>query len=169
MVACASTGDTPPSPKTNAPDIPGWTNNAPAGCGVGIARFRGDTNVARTTAISRARADLAGSLETRVKAMIKDYQSQGEDTGKEFTEERVVQVSSQLTDQSLSGTRTVDSFMTNVEPRDFYSLVCVDAKSFGELVQQMNSLSQTARDALKKRAEAEFHDMDQQLDKSKGE
>jgi len=122
--------------------------------------------MARTTALSRARADLARNLETRVQAMIKDYQSQGEDTGKEFTEERVVQVSRQLTDQSLTGTRVVESFLTKEEPRDHYSLVCIDAKSFGDLVQQMNSLSQTARDALKKRAEAEFSDMDTQLEKS---
>ena len=101
--------------------------------------------------------------------MIKDYQSQGEDAGKEFTEERVVQVSRQLTDQSLAGTRVVGSFLSKEDPRDFYSLVCIDSKSFGDLVHQMNSLSQQARDALKKRAEAEFLDMDEELEKAKSE
>lgn len=165
MYGCASSPG--PRPTSADEDMPEWAANTPAGCGMGVAKFRGDVNMARTTSVSRARADLARNLETRVQAMVKDYQSQGEDSGREFSEERITSVSRQLTEQSLVGTRVVESFLRKEEPRDFYTLVCIDAKSFGDVVQQMNSLSQAAREALKKRAEAEFTDMDTQLEKRK--
>lgn len=160
LIGCASTERTQAPSQGEQPD---WISNAPAGCGVGIAKHRGDSNMARTTAIARARADLAQSLEIRVQAMIKDYQSQGEDAGNEFSEERVVQVSRQLTDKSLAGSKVVANYLSQDDSHELYTMVCIETQAFGDLLREMNSLSPQAREALRLRAEAEFTDMHEHL------
>ncbi|MCA9540230.1 MAG: hypothetical protein KC620_15135 [Myxococcales bacterium] len=146
-------------------DVPKWVLEQPAGCGVGIAKVRGNLGMAKTTAEARGRDALARQLNTTVQGMIKDYQQSGETDGKDFTEELTTQVSRQLIDMNLVGTRPRISHISNGGDQQYYSLMCLDPEAFAGAFDRMNELSAKQREALKKRASAEFHDLDEQLDR----
>ncbi|MCB9542411.1 MAG: LPP20 family lipoprotein [bacterium] len=146
-------------------DVPKWAMTPPEACGVGIAKHRGNLGMAKTTAEARGRDALARELSTKVEGMIKDYQQSGETDGKDFTEELTTQVSRQIVDQTLVGTRTRIAHVSKENPQQYYALVCLDPESFAGAFDRMNELSQKQRQALKARADAEFKDLDQQLDR----
>ena len=50
-----------------------------------------------------------------------------------------------------------------------YVNVCLDPATFADAFDKMNELDGKAREALKKRSQAEFADLDAQLAKIKGE
>ncbi|MBK8015296.1 MAG: hypothetical protein IPK20_00430 [Betaproteobacteria bacterium] len=81
--------------------------------GVGSVAGTRNTGLARDAALGRARTDIARSLQTRVAAMLKDYQATttgGEDFGKAAADEQhIVDVAKQITDLNVSGTEMVDS------------------------------------------------------------
>lgn len=146
------------------PDAPGWYDNPIAGCGVGSAKHRGNRNLTRDAAAARARRDLAAQLKSKVQGMVKDYAAMGEAEGKEFTEELVTSVGRQITDTTLVGTRVAN---TKLVGNEMYVNVCLDPATFADAFDKMNELSGKARAALKARAQAEFADLDAQLDKLK--
>ncbi len=146
-------------------DEPDWANNAPDGCGVGIVKYRGNRGLARNAATARGRDELARQLATTVEGMLKDYSSQGETDGDDFTEERITQVSRQIVDQTLTGTEVAATHLTEGNDAHLYSLVCLNPEAFAGIFDKMNSLSEKQRTALKQRAEVEFEDLDSQLEK----
>lgn len=172
-VACASTAtDTQTSTRDDIArqesrsfdDVPEWVDSPPVGCGVGSTKYRGNRSIAREAATTRARADLARQVEILVQGMLKDYQAQGEAAGKDFTEERVTSVSRQLTEQSLKGSRPIANYLTTQEPREFYSLICLDPAGLAKVMETSTALSGNEREGLKSRAEAEMAEMETQLD-----
>jgi hypothetical protein len=146
-------------------DVPKWAMTPPEACGVGISKHRGNLGMAKTTAEARGRDALARELSTKVEGMIKDYQQSGETDAKDFTEELTTQVSRQIVDQTLVGTRTRIAHVSKETPQQYYALVCLDPEAFAGAFDRMNELSQKQRQALKARADAEFKDLDQQLDR----
>lgn len=146
-------------------NTPKWAMTPPDACGVGIAKHRGNLGMAKTTAEARGRDALARELATKVEGMIKDYQQSGETDGKDFTEELTTQVSRQIVDQTLVGTRTRIAHVSEGDDKQYYALVCLDPESFAGAFDRMNQLSQKQRAALKARSEAEFKDLDMQLDR----
>jgi len=146
-------------------NTPKWALTPPDACGVGIAKHRGNLGMAKTTAEARGRDALARELATKVEGMIKDYQQSGETDGKDFTEELTTQVSRQIVDQTLVGTRTRIAHVSQEEDKQYYALVCLDPEAFAGAFDRMNQLSQKQRAALKARSEAEFKDLDMQLDR----
>jgi len=157
MVACGGA-----SVKQDFPQDPDWFNNPIKGCGVGMAKVRGIAGHARNMAISDARTALAQSLKTVVQSMIKRYVAEGEAKGKDFSEELSSQVTRNITEETLRGTRIVK---TERRGNQYYAMICLDPETFGDAFDRMNELSMKERAALKARAKAEFQDMDKQLEK----
>ena len=142
--------------------MPSWAVTPPAGCAVGSYKTKGNIAMARTSATSRARDELARQLEVKVKSMIKDYIEEGETNGKDFTEELTTSVSKQVASMSMSGTVAKRNDMMNDH---FFTLVCLDINTFTDTFDKMNQLSDKARTALRSRANHTFRDLDAEVDK----
>lgn len=136
-------------------------------CGVGSCGGTRNPSMARTTAIARARTDIARTMQTGLEAMLKDYQattSGGEHFGTQAADEQHVQdVSKQITEMSLSGTEFVDSWIS--KNGTFYALVACDMEKFKDAVNAMNSLSESVRRAVIQNADKAFADLEQEMDK----
>ena len=91
LVACGGTQ----GPTAEADDMPTWVLNPPDACAVGIQKFRGNLNLAKSAAIASGRDELARQLNTKVEGMIKQYQSDGGTADGDFSEDQVSQVSRQ--------------------------------------------------------------------------
>ena len=152
----------PKASKEMSSHMPSWAMTPPAGCAVGSYKFKGNIAMAKQTATSRGRDELARQLEVKVKSMIKDYIEEGESNGKDFTEEITTSVSKQVASMSLSGTVAKKSDMQN---NHFFTLVCLDIKTFTDTFDKMNQLSDKARTALRSRADYEFQNLDAEVDK----
>ena len=141
-------------------DEPKWALNVPDGCGVGSVEYRGNRSLARNAANARARDDLARQLETSIQGMLSDYVAQGEVDGRDFTEERIVQVSRQVVDTTLVGTVPVATYVTR-DSQQMYSLVCIQPDALAEAIEGMQTLSERQRHLLHERAEYEYRKLDQ--------
>jgi hypothetical protein len=129
-------------------------------CGVGSVNNTGSMSMARSAAKSRARSSIARTLQTRVESMLKDYQANTAQ-GDEFQDEqKIVNVSKQVTDVSLSGTRQVQSWMSN--SGTFYVMMAMDLSNFQSALDQMNDLSDDVRKAVSKRAEKNWNELDEE-------
>jgi hypothetical protein len=171
--ACASTHDADApteGPLAGAPDwvLKGcsafWGDDDGARiCGVGSMSGTRNISLARTAAIGRARTEIARSLETKVKAMLKDYQSTttgGEQFGKAANDEQHIEdVSKQISQTTLSGTTLQETW---VGPDDtLFVLVAMDYENFNDAVAQMTQLSENVRRAVQERAKASFEELDE--------
>ncbi len=148
--------------KQMSSQMPAWATTPPAGCAVGSYKSKGNIAMARTSATSRARDELARQLEVKVKSMIKDYIEEGETNSEDFTEEITTSVSKQVASMSLSGTVAKRNDMMN---NHFFTLVCLDINTFSDTFDKMNQLSDKARTALRSRADYVFGDLDAEVDK----
>ncbi|HNU68655.1 MAG TPA: LPP20 family lipoprotein [Myxococcota bacterium] len=157
MVACGGA-----EKKQDFSKAPDWYDAPMKGCGVGSAKLRSVRDLARQSAVSSARADLSRGLSTQVDAMLKRYMAEGEAEGQDFSEELTKSVVRDVTSQTLVGTRVA---VTQVMNNEFYAMVCLDPETFADAFSRMDKLSQKAREALNKRAKAEFDDMDEQIKK----
>lgn len=144
-------------------DEPKWALDVPDGCGVGTVEYRGNRSLARNASNARARDDLARQLETSIQGMLSDYVAQGEVDGRDFTEERIVQVSRQVVDTTLVGTVPVATYVTRGDSQQMYSLVCIKPDALAEAIAGMQGLSDRQRQLLQERAEHEYRQLDQVL------
>lgn len=133
-------------------------------CGVGSMSGTRNISLARTAAIGRARTEIARSLETKVKAMLKDYQSTttgGEEFGSAANDEQHIEdVSKQISQTTLSGTTLQDTWVG--PDGTLYTLVAMDYESFNDAVAKMNQLSESVRKAVQERAKASFEELDEE-------
>lgn len=139
---------------SSAPAIPGapdWFGAPTKGCGTAVAKMHGNLGLAQTTAIDRARAQLSKNLNVEVQALLKDYQDSGESDGKDFNEEKTTNTIRTLVDRDLSGSFPVQGKLIG---NQFYSMVCMDPEFYGKMFDDMKSLSQKDRAALKARSDA---------------
>jgi hypothetical protein len=156
--------------KARLEGAPGWVR---AGCGIGerhrsepahslcavgsMASPRHPTR-ARATAISRARTEIARGLETRIQAMLADYQatvSGGPGFGRSAADEAlVVDLSRQITRVSISGSELRRTW--TARDGTVFALVTLDLERFRASVREMRQLSENIRRAIDARAESAF-------------
>jgi hypothetical protein len=153
-----------PAERENVPHVPEWVDNPKAGCGVGISKYRSSRGMARDTAVTRARGDLAKQLETVMQQMVEDYEQSGETDGQNVSEELTTQVRRSLSSQLLVGVRPTRLKLVQDE---YFAEVCVEPEAFAGMFERMDQLSAKQRRALSNRARGALQRMDTQLDKRK--
>jgi hypothetical protein len=121
-------------------------------------------NMAQSASSGRARTALARTLETKVNAMVKDYQattSGGAEFGKAANDEQhVVDVSKQITQRTLTGTEVNETWVSATGT--LHSLVCLNVERFKNTVSEMEQLSEHIRRAVVERADRAFDDLDRE-------
>ncbi len=138
-------------------------------CGVGSAGGSRNISLMRSTATARGRTEIARTLNTRVKAMLKDYASTttgGENFGTAANDEQhIVDVSKQITSMTLSGTELTDSWIS--QKGTLYALVALDVDKFSDSVKRMNQLSEAVREAVMERADQAFAELDEEIERER--
>jgi hypothetical protein len=131
-------------------------------CGEGSTGSTRNMNMAQSAAAGRGRTSLARTLETKVSAMLKDYQSTttgGEAFGKAANDEQHIEdVSKQLTQATLSGTETHETWIS--KKGTLHSLVCLDVEKFKGVVSGLKQLNEQVRAAVVQRADRAFEELD---------
>jgi len=129
-------------------------------CGTGSVAGMTNISLARSAAEGRARTELARSLQVRVKAMLKDYQAatQGGPGDKTASEQHIEDVSKQITDTTLSGTRLEDTWISN--GGTFWALGILDTDAFKDSLNNMKQLDERMRAAIVQRADKAFDELD---------
>ena len=176
MVACGSAEKKENTPKNamaaefeGAPKwvLMGGSGNSQEICSMGSVGGTRNPSLARTSAIGRGRTELARMLNTKVQAMLKDYQSTttgGDQFGTAANDEQhIVDVAKQITDTTLAGTEQRDSWISN--SGTFYALVCMDVNKFSGAINNMGQLSESIRKAVVERAEKAFDELSQEIEK----
>lgn len=132
--------------------------------GVGSVTGTRDAGLAREAALARARTGIARTLQTQVRAMLKDYQSTS--TGgpgfaiEASDDQHITDVSRQITDLTLSGTELTDSWVSR--GGTVYALCRLDVDGFKGTVQRMGELSEAVRKAVIERADKAFEELDRE-------
>jgi hypothetical protein len=138
-------------------------------CGVGSIGGTRNPSLIRTTAVSRARTEIARNLQTKVIAMLQDYQattSGGQYFGKSASDEQhVVDVSKQITDLTLSGTEQKDSWIS--KNGTYYALIILNVEKFKNIVNNMNNIPESVRKSVIEHADKAFKELDMEIDKQK--
>jgi hypothetical protein len=139
-------------------------------CAVGSMGGSRNVGLLRSGAAGRARTEIARSLQTKVAALLKDYQrtvTGGENFGKAASDEQLVQdTSKQLTDMTLSGTEQVDSWI-GPKSGTMYVLVQLNTEAFGEAVSKMKELDAKTREYVVRNSNKAFDDLQSELDKAR--
>ncbi len=147
-----------------------WGDDTPAMlCGVGSVSGTRNHSLAVTGARARGRTEIARVLDTKVTAMLKDYQATttgGEEFGTAANDEQhLVDVSKQLTDIELAGVEQHDMW---ISPAGMvYVLMVYDSEKFKDTVSQMSQLSESVRKAVVQRAEASFRELDEAIEEDR--
>ncbi|MCL2805797.1 MAG: LPP20 family lipoprotein [Treponema sp.] len=99
VFGCAST---PSAPRMDAPE---WVDDLPpedAFWGIGIAKLQNES-LARDTAISRARRDVAAQMSTLVQSMLTDYAREAGTLNNSASIQSIERVTQELVNVNLSG------------------------------------------------------------------
>ena len=147
-------------------DMPPWALEQPDLCGVGMVKFRGNLGAAKSAAESRARVDISKQIETKVKAMVKDYISEGGNADGDFSEEQIDQTSKTLSKQTLNGAVPKKAHVSqNAAEPHYYSLVCLNPGVLTDAINNMKQLGAAQRKALARRAQRAHEEMEVEMDK----
>ena len=118
----------------------------------------------RTAAQGRGSTEIARSLSLQVKSMLKDYQSTttgGEYFGEQANDEQHIEdVSKQVTNITLSGTRLEDTWVSN--SGTLYALMVLNLEAFKDSIQKMGQLDERVRAAVVERADKGFAELDKE-------
>ena len=138
-------------------------------CAVGSMGGSRNISLLRSGATGRGRTELARSLQTKVTALLKDYQrtvTGGENFGTAAADEQLVQdTSKQLTDTTLSGTEAIDTWMSG--SGTMYVLVALNTESFTDAMNKMKQLDKKTVDYVVNNANKAFDDLQGELDKAR--
>ncbi len=131
-------------------------------CAEGSIGGTASMSMAQTASAGRARTALARNLETKVVAMLKDYQSTTTG-GAQFKsaandEQHVQDASKQITNTTLSGTEVTDTWISKTST--MHSLVCLNVERFKGAVSGMKQLDEQIRQAVVQRAEKAWDELD---------
>ncbi len=131
-------------------------------CASGSVQGMTNVGLARSAAEGRARTELARTLQVRVKSMLKDYQAatQGNPSTEAGSEQHIEDVSKQITDMTLSGSRVEDTFISDTGT--FWALVVLAPDDFKDSLKNMKTLDEGVRAAIVARADRAFRDLDRQ-------
>jgi len=150
----------------NAPD---WVNRGSGAFGgekgkvfygVGIASgIRANQALRRSTADSRARVEIAKTLNTYVAVLNKDYQASttAGDMSASNDEQHVQTVAKTYTQMDLPGVRIVDHWVDTDGTE--WALAQLDIETFKQNVEMMKQLSAQVRDAVRNNADRAFDEL----------
>lgn len=130
-------------------------------CGVGSVANMSNPALARTAAEGRGRAAIARSMQVRVKTMLKDYQDStrgGADGKAGADEQKITDVSIQVSNRMLEGTQTQDLWTSG--NGTLYALVVLNLDAFLAQLKEMKELDEQMRVAIGDRAEKAFQETD---------
>jgi hypothetical protein len=131
-------------------------------CASGSVEGMSSLTMARSASEGRARTELARMLQLRVKSMLKDYQAatQGGPENKTTGEQHIEDVSKQITNLTLSGSRVEDTFVSDTG--SFWTLVVIDAPAFKDSLTKAHDLDEQVRSQIIERADKAFKEIDDQ-------
>lgn len=131
-------------------------------CASGSVQGMSSLPMARAASEGRARTELTRMLQIRVKAMLKDYQAatQGGPENHTSNEQHIEDVSKQITDLTLSGSRVEDTFVS--ETGSFWTLMVIDAAAFKDSLAKIHDLDDQVRSGIIERADKAFKEIDDQ-------
>lgn len=137
-------------PQNMLGNLPTWVlspyvEGAQSAVGMVVVGRSGTAN-ARNKAIAKARVELANQMEIKVQAMTKDYLNVVGEGDNEIVESVFSQVSKQVSQQTLSGSRQIDMFMTS--DKELYVLMAVPNKVVETAVKETmaNSINELKSD-----------------------
>jgi hypothetical protein len=168
LLGCGGTQTPKETLQAEVKGLPKWAmgkcqetlKNKEALCASGSVQGMSNINLARSAAEGRARTELARSLQVHVKSMLKDYQAatQGGPENQTMSEQHIEDVSKQVTDMTLSGSRLEETFVS--ETGTFWALVVLDADAFKDSLTKVNSLDERVRAHIVRRANDSFRELD---------
>ena len=131
---------------------------------MGERDFRGSRTLTRDAAVERARVDLSRQIETFVKAMLKGTEEEGGEDDLGFSEDLLRETIKSVTSMTLAGSRVIKTVAMG---RSYFALVCLDPETFAGAFDRMETLSEKRRQAVRKRAEEHFDELDAEVEKLK--
>jgi hypothetical protein len=165
LIACSEKKPDPSILHANGPD---WVNKGSGAFGgdrgkifygVGIASGIHNAPMRRSTADSRARAEIAKTLDTYVAVLNKDYMASTTAGNMKVSseEQHVQQALKTYSQMELSGATIVDHWLDTDGTE--YSLAQLDMVTFKENLDKMKELSAQAREAVRANADKAFDDL----------
>jgi hypothetical protein len=150
---------------------PDWVIKGCAGkqmaCGIGACGGSRNISLMRSTALTRARADLAKNMETDLKVLNKSNQATvtgGEKYGTAASDEQLSQETiKEFTHTTLTGTEQIDAWVG--EDGTYWALVSINPDKFRESVSKMKNLSENMRNVIEERAQKAFDELDEEAKK----
>ncbi len=171
LLACGGSQKPKDQLKAEVQGLPKWAlgncqdalDNKDTLCATGSMQGTGNINLARAGAEARARTELARALQVRVKSMLKDYQAttQGGPENQSSSEQHLVDVSKQVSDVTLSGSRLKETYV-NEETGTFWALVVLEPDAFKESLKQAQGLDDRLRSHIIQRADRAFRELEAQ-------
>ncbi|MFA5515581.1 MAG: LPP20 family lipoprotein [Desulfuromonadales bacterium] len=131
--------------------------------GVGAVTGITSPSLAVQAADQRARADIAGQLETYVANLFRDYQaSTTATTGNQTVEEQHIEGNlKSLTQVSVRGARVIEHWR-NPENNTIYALARLDLEGFAATLEQMQEMDPTLKTFVRSNAEKAFDELRQE-------
>ena len=128
--------------------------------GVGIASGIRNAAMRRSTSDSRARAEIAKTLDTFVSVLNKDYMASttAGDMSASSEEQHVEQALKTYSNMELSGVSIVDHWVDNDGTE--YALAQLDMEQFKNGMDKMKELNAKVRDAVRANADKAFDELD---------
>jgi len=127
--------------------------------GVGVVSGVRNAGLARSSADTRARTEVATSLNTFISALMRDYQASISDLQRSEEQQLVEQTIRQFTDVNLSGVRITDHWQ-DASNGTLYALARLDLEQASQSLEQMNQLNTRTRDYIRANAERAFDRLD---------
>ncbi|MBS2022867.1 MAG: hypothetical protein JST92_10680 [Deltaproteobacteria bacterium] len=169
-VAFAACGDSKPqmSNQNLHAGAPDWVNKGSGAFGgekgrvfygVGIASGIRNAAMRRSSSDSRARAEIAKTLDTYVSVLNKDYMASttAGDMSASSEEQHVSQALKTYSQMQLSGVVIVDHWVENDGTE--YSLAQLDMQAFKDGMDKMKELNAAVRDQVRANAEKAFDEL----------
>ena len=131
--------------------------------GVGVVEGVRSVGLARDAAASRARNDLARTIEVFTRSLYKDYQSSLGDVGAEAaTDQQLIeQAIKEYTEATLSGVSIV-AYWSDDRAGALYALAKLDFDAAEKQFDRLNKLSAEAQEYIRRNAERMFDELERE-------
>ena len=132
--------------------------------GVGVVQGVASVGLAREAAASRARTDIARSIEVFIRSLYKDYQSSLGDLGspQATTDQQLIEEATKgYTEATLSGVGIVE-YWPDEPGRALYALAKLDLENAEKQFNRLDKLSEQAQEYLRRNAERMFDELEQE-------
>lgn len=164
----AAVGSQPPLLPKNAPrwvvrGSGAFNDGQRAFYGVGVVQGVQSVGLARDAATSRARNDLARTIEVFTRSLYKDYQSSLGDVGAQATtdQQQIEQAMKEYTEATLSGVSIVE-YWSDDRAGALYALARLDLEAAEKQFDRLNKLSEQAQEYIRRNAERMFDELERE-------